>query len=175
MADTEMGGDPSGSENFYGLTQMLASGAANRLHQAWQRPVRHNLRIERAALWYTLMADRNHEEIRADIEQRSMTTSRAGDITSNYELLAGILTVRYILPFSLPDLGRLLVPYKDAVDDFEFRTAMVCERAPEQVARWHDWLWTARQQQPASPSMPASVLAEGCERVAASIAGAFSI
>lgn len=160
------------SKNFYDRTLMLASGAVEQLEGAWQRPVRHNTRIERGALWYALMLDAQYDEALQDGDQPTLLTPPGVNTQTHYGLQAGLRTVSYGLPFTPSERSMLRPP--DMLDEWKFEKAEALHRrAPDQVARWHQWLWTTRregQRTIAEPSLDAAVLAEGCSHLAQSLA-----
>lgn len=157
--------------SFYQQLEMCAGRAAEYLHEAWQRPVRHNRRIERAALFYTMIVDEQREVAFWPINPPDLLLPEGADTETHYELQAGLRTVEHQLPFRPEQRRALLAP--DVIREYEFESGAIEKREPLAVATWHQWLWTTRREGRrtiAEPSAAASVLHEGCTRLAGSLA-----
>jgi hypothetical protein len=149
---------------------MCAARVVEKLDQAWQRPVRHNARIERAALFYALIVDQQREEAFQPINPPELLLPADIDTDTHYGLQAGLRTVEHQLPFTPPQRRALLAP--DVIREYEFASEAVERRSPLAVATWHQWLWTTRREGRrtiAEPSAASSVLYEGCTRLAQSL------
>jgi hypothetical protein len=129
---------PLGTEAWflYNRIGRDAAGTRKGLRQSWQRPVRHNLTIERGALYSALYLDRDAVTVMAD--DRLLQPSHV-DVQTRHEFAAGVLLVHRLLPFSEDERARLRGPTW-MLDDRWVPEAV--EREPELVDRWHKWVWT---------------------------------
>jgi hypothetical protein len=121
-----------------------ATGTAWHLSQAWARPVRHNKRIERGALWEALLLDAECRQALAPDPLQSLLSPPIGSLDARYELQAGIRVVTNIMPFTLDERRRLC---PTGVQDYQFKTEDVTNREPEVLERWHNWIWIDTEQE----------------------------
>lgn len=152
-------------EARYSYDRIILYGifAGAHLYESWQRPKRHNRRIERAALWATLMLDRECGRV---LDDKALMLPPWVDLDTRYELQAGVRTVHQIIPFSTPERDALRAT--DMIRDYEFRSEKVANREPALVERWHRWLWMDEHNAPqtnAEALGASAILAEGCERL----------
>lgn len=155
------------AQGFYSLMNLNAGGAAFYLYQSWERPKRHNMRIERAAMWYTLMLDRDCGRALTSPDT-SLLMPPGTDVQTRYELQAGINTVRHCLPWTHSEREILRSPLNQMVEDYEFIGGEIVAREPALADRWHQWLWMGQHGEPQTSieALGASaVLAEGCKRL----------
>jgi hypothetical protein len=158
-------------EVYWVYTRMAgyAAETAWHLRQAWARPVRHNRRIERGALWEALLLDAECRRALAPDPLQSLLSPPTGSLDARYELQAGIRVVPHILPFTLDERQRLR---PTGVRDFRFGTEDIVNREPEVVERWHNWVWmdTEREPQKDVKALGASaLLAEAGTRISDSL------
>ena len=153
-------------EHRYARIAVGAIHAAESLAAAWQRPVRHNRKIERAALFHVLELDLDCmgalESPLAEMLLPPGVTAR-----QRYELSAGALIVREVLPFADDQREKLRIP--NMRHDWEFESDRLMARQPRLTERWHEWLWAdahGNPQRDVGQLGASAVLAEGCRRLA---------
>lgn len=167
---------PSEVRHVYSRMCRDAGGVYTNLHAAWQRPVRHNKPIERAALWYGLELANDGAQILVDPDETALSLP-GRSLATRYEIRAASLIVQHTLPFSDVELRALRAP--NMLHDLEFQTTGteygivgVAVRQPDLVDRWHDWVWMDQQRKvQRDPSVLGSsaVLAEACGRLAVNL------
>lgn len=158
-------------EAYWVYTRMAghAIGTAWHLRQAWARPVRHNRRIERGALWGALLLDAECRQALASDPLQSLLSPPTGSLNARYELQAGIRVVTNIMPFTLEERQRLC---PTGVQDYQFETEDVTNREPEVVERWHNWVWTDTEREPQTSARAlgaSALLAEAGNRISDSL------
>ena len=158
-------------EAYWVYTSMAvhAAGTAWHLRQAWARPVRHNRRIERGALWEALLLDAECRRALAPDPLQSLLSPPTGSLDARYDLQAGIRMIPNLMPFTLDERQRLR---PTGVHDFRFQTDDIVNREPEVVERWHNWVWidTEREPQASARALGASaLLAEAGTRISESL------
>ena len=150
------------------VVRMGARSAYSHLQQAWERPVRHNLRIERAALWHSLITDLYCQQMLHSSEFGGLLDRYSNPVDA-YELTAGALAISHTLPFTDSEKEKIRSTPAEMIKVFEFRHDSTAQRAPGLFSEWHGWLWTTevegRRAPSNMPSLPASMLAEACLRV----------
>lgn len=151
------------SDNFFARLQFEASGTVKYARESWQRPKRHNRRLERAALWYALGLDADCEE--ALQPYRSELLLPVGtDVSNRYEIQAAVRSIHGVFPYS-PVTRDLLRKGSSGNPHFEVEDAIA---RPECFDRWHSWLWMDGHDNPQSSieALGASaILAEACARL----------
>jgi hypothetical protein len=141
-----------------------------------KRPVRHNRRIERAALWHILRLDRECVQVldsygRPDPD---LVRPKTGDVVSRYETEAAILTVPNLLPFSRSESTTLqscnLRNVRD-LSNFQFEHGIgdTTRGQLELCERWHDWLWTDGLGRAQDRSIESKVLETACARLSVAL------
>lgn len=139
----ELGGQagvPEAERHFVALMGLHASNVSLGLDESWQRPVRHNKKIERTALADTVELEsyctRVIEGVKPDFYYHPPTlplSSLYGPAETRYDIEAAIRTIPELLPFSRSEIDRLQM-----VNGNPDKMGM---REPELTARWHSWLW----------------------------------
>jgi hypothetical protein len=171
--------------DFYDWTATCAGQTVAHLEEAWERPVRHNLKIERAALWWAHITIEQIADVFSRPDQLWMLNPQGVDAPTRYDLQASLRTIPTVMP---PDglgwnhkqlVGRVsetpLGLQREMDLEFEFkgeRGERARKRAPDVFREWHEWLWTRDtrgRRTRAEPSQQAAVLAEGCTRLALSL------
>ena len=143
-----------------------AAGAASNLWQAWERPIRHNRRIERAALWNTLILQQDCD-IAVTSPRPSIMLPLRVDVKLRYELQAAIHVARANFPFDAAERDALCS--HDILGDPEFSNGEAVSREPALFEEWHKWLWLGTEGEPQvnTQALGASaILAEACTRLA---------
>lgn len=156
-------------KGVYIRLQGTSARTANALRDAWKRPVRHNLLIERAALWHSLDLDADCSHIMNPRGWPLLIRPMAGDFAARYEAEAAIRMIPSTLPFSADERQALRVEQRD--QNYEFEYYVPSERQAL-FTRWHQWLWSPREalSEPAAPSHDAEILNESSARLARSLA-----
>lgn len=145
---------------------MGASQTVRHLNEAFKRPVRHNDRIERAALWCSLMLDKECARALRVSHREYLGPGGVGAVT-RYELEGAIHVVHASLAFE--DAEREMLRATNMLGDYEFASDDLWHREPALLDRWHGWLWldgTHGRNAITDDHGSASVLAEGCNRLA---------
>lgn len=150
-------------EMFWEESRGYAAGAAWSLQESWKRPVRHNRRLERLALWYTVKLDENCAMAVNPDARVFPLTATAFDPEARYEVTAALREIPRLVPFAL-GRDRLRQPIGYQLETWGKEMAV---REPSLVDDWREWLWTS----PRAPVDPedhgdASVLAIACSRFA---------
>ncbi len=151
-----------------------AAQAHGYLRQSWRRPVRHNLGIERWALWHVLDLNNDcHKAIMGweDWYSRYLMRPPIGELTARYEVQAGILTVHHVIPFDSAERERLDKPRSVGPGVWH---DVIGEQEPDLIERWHTWLWTDEQgnqvrRDDLDQLGASATLAEACGRLAVSL------
>lgn len=158
---------PRGVEQFFTSMQTVASGTSLNLQESWQRPVRHNRKLERLALWQAVLLDEACERAVSDIELRPLLTllPTHASADTRYDIQAATLTIPKLLPFPFIDRDKLRVPTGEY---FEAWGEDMAQREPRLVADWHRWLWLgdSGSREPDADHGDASVLALAAKRLA---------
>lgn len=157
----------------YNAYMRLRQAAAHTYHnvtESWKRPKRHNRKIERAALFWSLQLD---DEC-VTIANRHIALPRpdTADVATRYEVQAGIRTVRAILPFTSRE--RATMPGRTEIwrnPEFEADDPSMGLPLPDHrlVERWHQWLWMDENGKPQT-----SVTALGQSAILAEASGRLS-
>jgi hypothetical protein len=136
------------------------------LQDAWKRPVHHNQRIEREALWYALNIANDCEWVLDSSERHRYVRPTTDDVVVRYDAEAAIRTIPSVLPFTRQE-RHVLTANQDKRANFLFEHG-IGDSALGQLAlaeRWHDWLWTppaSPSERRASPGADAEMLALAC-------------
>jgi hypothetical protein len=127
-----------------------AHGVVYEVAQARLRPVRHNLEIERLALWHTVQlagACRAAVDPAIQPEMPSLREATVGlPSVARYDILSVTPVFPSLIPVQGGDLDRLMVA--GHTESFEPWGEAVAEREPSLVAHWHEWLWDQRTANP---------------------------
>ncbi len=149
--------------DFFDFMHLGATGTHRTLGESWARPVRHNRKIERSALWYALLvvekctqADEPHQ-LYLDDRTKLATVAQ-------YELRAAVRTIPRLVPYGVLNHRAL----QGVGFDYEFQSEQIVRDQPELVEEWHQWLWQPGEAR-AEPSRRALLLAEGCQRLGESL------
>jgi hypothetical protein len=134
--------------SWVGSIYSCAGSALHDMEASWDRPVRHNKRLELSALRDALSL-----EVACTYALESDATAAAPllppdtEAETAYRWLSGLLAV-----------DRLVVPHgrweRNALRNHSFRAdstawgERVTEQYPELVAEWHNWLWLDLAGQP---------------------------
>jgi hypothetical protein len=139
---------PPETINHYALMQMAADVARDNIRAAWRRPVRPNLRLERAALWGAILL---HSECKKAMDPQNadllLPTGHRADL--QYQLQTAVRSAKDLVPFSDAECNEI-AGYADSAirDDYQFASDTITARRPDEVARWHDWLWAGDYDRP---------------------------
>jgi hypothetical protein len=135
-------------DDFWVILHFHARGAARNLVESWERPVRHNKKLERLALWHTVELDRGCEYFMGkepDMLPRLPQAVYEGGSEARYEVQAALHVIPKIVavPFVL---DRYRLRQRQSPDEIlEAWGENMAKREPVVVARWHDWLWSSHQ------------------------------
>lgn len=154
---------------IYTRMQTFAEQVVIQLGNAWKRPVRHNRRLERAALWYTLYVADDCNRLLDPNDRRQYLRPRTGEAKHRYEAEAAIRTIPDVLPFTRQE-RQALNGNKDRRNNLEFEHGIGATALGQTalVERWHDWLWTSPDggsERRASPGSDAEVFSVACVRL----------
>jgi hypothetical protein len=149
-----------------------ATMAGWHLGEAWKRPVRHNKRIERTALWYALEVDKDYAEVLSMPKPFSLLRDLRpeAEVEERYEVQAAMHTIHHHLPFTAEERNVLHRAQSMSHDSFEGES--VAARGPALVQRWHSWVWEDERQVPQTSveALGASaIVAEGYFRLTQSL------
>ena len=145
MSNSEAGSSsqrlPQEVDRLLTLMRHEANSTVHYLDESRERPVRHNMGLERTALWHAVALEAHCEKaVDRDLDFRVLPISpEVGSPVVRYDVEAGILMIPRLLPFTNLDLPRLR-----AASEGTYPEGMA-EREPELVARWHRWLWESPQ------------------------------
>lgn len=147
--------------------------AAKQLMAASKRPVRHNRKIERGALWHILSLDEDCTTILDPSSALSeLVRPTTGSIESRYEAEAAMRTIPQLVPFA-PQESKLLRTSHN-LDNFRFEYG-IGDVTLGQLAlfeHWHDWLWVADGSEPTQSRSPESRMLEAsCSRLSIALDG----
>ncbi len=153
---------------IYARLFTAATGTAEHLREAWKRPVRHNRRIERAALWYALNVDRSYAELLAVPSPLALLRDLLpeAEVEERYEVEAATHAVHRHLPFTRQE--RYALQQAQSMSNFQFETEGITAREPALVEQWHRWVWEDERRVPQTgvEALGASaIVAEGCFRL----------
>lgn len=157
----------------YTRMQTHAGEVVRQLGYAWKRPVRHNRRIERAALWYTLHVARDCDRILDPAGTPDYVQPVTGDALARYDTEAAIRTIPETLPLTRREREILSGNQDRRNFEFEHGIGNVALGQLALVERWHEWLWTTpttTSARRASPNPTAELLIMGCARLANGLA-----
>ncbi|MGE5281079.1 MAG: hypothetical protein ACM3N0_01925 [Chloroflexota bacterium] len=132
---------PPQVEQFLGAMEIVARGTAANLQESWRRPVRHNKKIERLALWHTVMLGETCERA-IDPEHHSLVVTLSptqAEPETRYEIQAAARMIPGLVPFSRLDQAKLRADTGKYFDKWGEDMAV---REPVLVANWHSWLWS---------------------------------
>lgn len=165
METDEHGATP---ESLWRLAYMCSSALAEHLDATWARPTRHNLGIERLALWNAVKLYRVCEV--AATGAAPSVTDEAIPVEVEYELEAAIRVIPAVLPFNGDEIDALLAATDE--QDLLRSGAMLAMRQPALVDRWHRWLWGDSDRGNSDSAGNASLLAVATGRLAMALEGA---
>jgi hypothetical protein len=149
-------------QSFWQLSRSYAAGVSWSLDESWKRPVRHNRKLERLALWYTVSLDKNLEYA-LDAGSRVFPLSVAFDPDARYEITAAVHEIPRLVPFAA-ERSNLRQPIGSHFDAWGEE---ISDREPQLVGRWHEWVWeTSGTAADTQDHGDASVLAVACTRLA---------
>lgn len=137
--------------------RLLAEDTRRSLQRSWKRPVRHNRKLERIALHYTVQLERSCSRLlrqHPDGPAASLAVPTA-PVEALYGVEAAIRMVPPLMPFERSELDRLARPTFLFGDEWG---QDVAEREPQLVNRWHEWLWEGRDTEPVEPSHRSAAL-----------------
>lgn len=134
-------------EHFWAQMLFAAEGSAHNLRESWKRPVRHNKKLERLALWHTVNLELDCESaLRFDASPPVLPLKPSdGSPEVRYEVEAAIQMVPRLIPFMDFDRARLRALPDRSFEDWGEAMA---EREPGLVAKWHCWLWADSPREP---------------------------
>jgi hypothetical protein len=152
---------PPPAQQFLARMQMEARGSTSGLAESWKRPVRHNLKLERLALWHAVRLEASCENALDDECGPSVLplSPSAAAPESRYEVEAAVRMVPQLMPFTHCDLDRLRAPIGVY---FEKWGDEMADREPQLVARWHRWLWAESSSELYEPENYADAALLGC-------------
>jgi hypothetical protein len=149
----------------YGRISARAGYAAEQLDAAWKRPIRHNVAIERAALYHVVRLDEVCERVEASREARLPAGVPQAQI---YDMRAAMLVVMHTVPYEAHH--RAILRNQATLRSYEFASGddPISDEAESLVDEWHEWLWRDREGHPTrnvSDLGASAILAEGCGRL----------
>jgi hypothetical protein len=156
---------PQDIYHVYTRMEFFAWGAAKDLYESWQRPKRHNKRIERSALWHAVLLDKDCGQA-LEPDRKAVLLPPSTAVETRYELQAAVRTVHTTLPF-IPLEREVLRREFDETGNTGFADEDAIRRTTL-FERWHEWLWMDEQRAPITSveALGASaILAEGCARL----------
>jgi hypothetical protein len=132
---------PVKARQFFDLLHFYAAGAIDHLEASWKRPGRHNKKIERLAMWYSVSLELGCEQIRspdspAHLYYRSLAV---GNPETRYDIESAVQLIPPLFPYANPDEKSRLRAFSDR--SFEDWGETMAQREPRLVAQWHSWLW----------------------------------
>jgi hypothetical protein len=126
--------------------------------------VRHNLKIERAALWYAVRLAVDCATVASADEVGELV----GSPPARYDTKAAVQTIPTLMPFASHERDALARETRENKPfyNFEWEYAITHSVVDGSALfdRWHDWLWTPDRQS-RDPNPVALELAEGCKRL----------
>lgn len=163
----------------YQSLRATAGFTIQHLTEAWQRPVRHDRRIERAALWSALGVTTNCGEIISADGWFEHVRRATGDATARYDVETAIRTLPTILPYTASERALLNRNKKTTPRNLQFYHGIgdTALGQDDLLERWYEWIWSPPEipsSRRASPSPAAEVLVAGCNSLAGAL-GAISI
>lgn len=170
----------SAEEQFaYARLEAGPAFAAARMQAAWQRTVRHNRRIEREVLWFTVYIERDCRFLVNRPARGRFLARPLSDATKRYDLEAAIRTIPELIPFTENECQAVRNSQQPRdlffyADGYENEVEGIALHQPALVARWHQWLWAPKRNKcdHAHPNPEAEVLAAGYRRVGEAMLGA---
>jgi hypothetical protein len=166
--------DPERPRSTFQSVQFQATEALIQFKEVSKRPVRHNRRIERAALWHVLRLNRECVQVLDSYGRPDLVRPKTGDVVSRYEAEAAIRTVPSLLPFSRSETtimqkcnlgnGRDLSNYQ-----FEYGIGDTTRGQLGLCERWHDWLWTDGSGRAQDRSIESQVMEIACARLSVAL------
>lgn len=139
-AESEFGsrlGLPVRSTNLLLVLHVQAKNTADRMDESWQRPVRHNPKLERSALWHAIALEGQCRRAVGDefIPTIFPLRQESADAEVRYEVEAATRTIPSLIPFASSELAQLREAGAGAYPE------TMAIREPELAAEWHRWLW----------------------------------
>ncbi len=162
-------------EHWFGEDRLLnlgylAARTERYLHQSWERPVRHNRKIERTALWYAVHLESVCERVSDDPDLQPrilpLPPSDATPPEVRYEFEAAVRAIPPLFPLDRQEIKQILTPTWESVDEW---VGPAEERHAPLLERWHAWLWAeegSEQAHPQGDHGESSVLAIAASRIA---------
>lgn len=154
--------DPVGPGTLLSSIAHSAECTRSALRDSWACVSRRDHPRERAALWHSLRLDIGCKAALRATSVELLLVQSGTKIGERYELHAGMLVVRHLVPFQQDQRDRIA----EMLGDYEFQSDALTARVPWLADRWHRWLWAARPSGQATPNPEALVLAEACSRLA---------
>lgn len=148
--------------------------AAKAMQEVWRRPARHNVRIERAALRYTVILDGHCRNLTMHGRHRTFLVPPLSDPAKRYDIEAAVRTIPDLVPFTQDECERIRGS-QFYTDGYHTGPQDISNTEPELLARWHEWLWTPKDdpsQRASEPNPEAEALAAGYTRLAEAMLGA---
>jgi hypothetical protein len=177
MVETKSSLSPRETLACFDLIGSSLPEAVERMQEAWRRPVRHNRKIERAALTSTVRIERYCRHLLMG-DMGSFLTPPLPDPAKRYDIESAIRTIPSVIPFtryeceSIRDTKWDEAGFYAGVDDDPGITR------PELLTRWHEWLWTPKAdsgQRTDEPNPEAQALAASYARLSEGMLGALAI
>lgn len=99
--------------------------------------------LERVALWHAVIAERACAEALEPGHFLQLWPPGVS-VETRYGLQAAMRMVTGLLPFTTEERQRLAEPLKELFlnPPWEVESGDLADHEPEQVERWHNWLWT---------------------------------
>jgi hypothetical protein len=158
--------------NFFSRLQLDASRVANVVNDGWQRSRAYSSTLSQEALYHAAIlgescADALHGEGESPALERLRVTGVA-DLPVRYEVEAAMRLIPAILPFDGSEIERLEAR---RFRHWEQWADSKIQEEPGLVARWHRWLWKAREGGDSEDRSDASLLTLACSRLAIGLQG----
>ena len=124
--------------DFYSHVQAQATSTAKLIYDSWQRPKRHNLRVERTALWHALDLDQSCAWV-LEPGNTQILIPPLGNVETCYDIQAGVRSVHATFPLSAEEREELSTKPEEQKNQWLEGEAPV--DASRLLERWHAWLW----------------------------------
>lgn len=151
--------------SMWGQLNVVSIDGYRALAESWRRPVRHNLTVQREALWCVLSLDQDNDAVEHSRDPAALVRPSFATPKTCYELESSLRLIPHLLPLTRSECGRLWRNTDfETVMAGEYHIGSIGELAL--VERWHDWLWDSPPSRHAQASREAEMLQLACGRLA---------
>lgn len=147
--------------NYFQRMHFDAACAVQALQQYQRSSVRHNVAVERTALFHSVLVGATCEELLSpdglyDLEE--LETATTAEPEQHFDLRAPISLLPNVLPYDGGDRQRLFLPVERSAEAWVRRSeGQECGL----IDRWHTWLWSESR----VPSNEAKLTLVACSRL----------